>query len=155
MKKLIIIISCIAVISCNEIRECDLNPETELVGLAFFQAPDSTERIPKTVTFDSVTNSSNIRFTRLDTALQFAPVLLDPTSNQISYYFETDSNTFELLLEYRVSKVALYSLDCGGGFSYDSLQASAILIDSIRFDSVAVSFNSVNKNIPVNVEVFF
>ena len=150
MRQLIIILSVIA-FSCNEIRECGLNPNNELVGVGFYETPDSTERIDKTVNFNQITNSRGISYPNLDSIdYQFVGLPLDPTSNQISYYFETDSSNYELLIQYRVNEVALYSLDCGAAFSYDSLRASVI-----RFDSAAITFELVNKNIPINVEVFF
>ena len=152
MRQLIIILSVIA-FSCNEIRECDLNPNTELVGVGFYEIPDSTNAklVDKTVNFLEVANSRNIIFSNLDSInFQFVGLPLDPTANQVSYFFRTDTSLSELLIEYRVNEAALYSLDCGAAFLYDSLRVS-----SLAFDSVAVSFDAINKNIPVNVEVFF
>ncbi len=64
------------------------NPNTELVGIAFYEIPDSlgAQKIAKTVNFNEVINSRNISFSGLDTVLQIAPVLLDPTSNQLPIF---------------------------------------------------------------------
>ena len=58
MRQLIIILS-VAAFACNEIRECDLNPNTELVGIGFYDIPDSlgARLVSKTVNFLEVANS--------------------------------------------------------------------------------------------------
>jgi hypothetical protein len=146
MSRILIVLS-VVIFACNEIRECDLNPNTELVGISFKNYPEKTD---KTSYFKSIYSSNYTVKSGRDT-LQYKGFPLDPTTNKITYYFETDTlGTFDLTLHYRINKVHLYSLDCGASFAYDSLYA-----ESLGFDSIAIISHTVQKNFPVNVEIYF
>ncbi|MFT7233547.1 MAG: hypothetical protein ACI8TA_002772 [Cyclobacteriaceae bacterium] len=145
MRKLIFLLIAMTM-ACNEIRDCTLNPDVEYAVVGFFNSADSLE---KEVIFNAVYNDQFLYYNELDTGVYF-PLPLDPVKRSVTFFLETDSNTFDLTLDYRVRSIQLYSVDCGGGFSYDSLKST-----TTNFDSVTVIGSTINKNILVNVEVYF
>ncbi|MFT6867165.1 MAG: hypothetical protein ACJA08_002004 [Cyclobacteriaceae bacterium] len=145
MRKLIFLLIAMTM-ACNEIRDCTLNPDVEYAVVGFFNSADSLE---KEVIFNAVYNDQFLYYNELDTGVYF-PLPLDPVKRSVTFFLETDSNTFDLTLDYRVRSIQLYSVDCGGGFSYDSLNST-----TTNFDSVTVIGSTINKNILVNVEVYF
>ncbi|MEP0366043.1 MAG: hypothetical protein ABJN36_14985 [Cyclobacteriaceae bacterium] len=145
MRKLVFLLFGLA-LACNEIRECDLDPDVEFAIVGFFNSADSTER---EVAFKSFSTSLSDGVSTIDTGTYYQ-FYLDPTNEEITYYFETDSDTYDMTFTYEINSVNLYSLDCGATFKYDSLQAS-----SNSFDSIAVVGPILNKNITLNVEIYF
>ncbi|MFY0602065.1 MAG: hypothetical protein JXR03_20490 [Cyclobacteriaceae bacterium] len=145
MRKLVVIVFAV-LMGCNEILECELDPNVEYAVVGFYNSADSTE---KEVKFNLVSNSQFAYYDALDSGV-FFPLPLDPSQESITYLFETDSDTYNLTLSYELQAVQLYSLDCGGSFGFDSLKAF-----TTAFDSTAVIGPTINKNILVNVEVYF
>jgi len=145
MRKLVFLLFGLA-LACNEIRECDLDQDVEFVIIGFYNSADSTE---KEVAFKSLASSLSDGVSAIDTGTYYQ-FYLDPMNEEITYYFETDTDTYDMTFNYEINEVNLYSLDCGASFKYDSLEAS-----STNFDSVAVVGPILNKNIPLNVEIYF
>lgn len=145
MRKLIFLLIATAM-ACNEIRECDLNPDIGYAVVGFFNSADKKE---KEVKFNAVYNTKYLYYDELDSGVYF-PLPLDPENPSVTYFLETDSNTYDLTLAYHLRSVQLYSVECGGVFGFDSLKAT-----TTNFDSTAVIAPFINKNILVNVEVYF
>lgn len=144
MRKLVILIF-IAAVGCHDIADCDLDPDLEYAVVGFYNSSDSSTKV---VDFNLLTNT-NSNYSYFDSGA-FLAFPLDPNDQSLTYLFETDSDTYDLTFLYEVSHVQLYAVDCGGSFTYDSLDA-----ETTTFDSVAVIGPILNKNILVNVEVYF
>lgn len=145
MRKLLVLLVGFA-IGCNEIRECDLDSDLEYAVVAFYNASDS---LSKEVAFKSLTISNISGTFGIDTAEAFA-FNLDPTIESLTYFFETDSDTYDLTIDYNIGVVQIYYVDCEPSFRYSISSTSSNL-----FDSVALVGPIINKNIPINVEVYF
>lgn len=146
MRKLLVVLIGIA-FSCNEIKECDLDPNIAFTVMVFYNSSDSTI---KQVNFKSV-ELSNVegRFV-IDSVRTGFAFNLDPAIESITYLFETDSDTYDLTLDYSINDVSIYSIDCEPSLAFSLTEAS-----SSQFDSVALVNPILNKDIPINVEIYF
>ena len=149
MKKIVIL--CLVLLGCNEIRECDLDPNVGYATVVFYEYEDPDET--KLVQFDYfyATKYPAVRYAMDTTAIGFG-LPIDPEASSLTYVMVTDSTDYSLKLDYRTYELRLYSIDCGPSFGYADL-----VVDSIQtnFDSVAVIGSTINKDVPINVEVYF
>ncbi|WP_258102802.1 hypothetical protein [Marinoscillum sp. MHG1-6] len=141
----------IAAFACNEINECDLDPDVGYAVVVFYDYHSPST--PKQTNWNLVYNdqSSYYYYNLEDTSSVFG-LLLTPEDSILTYYWETDSVTYDLTFKYNVEALKIYYPECEPTFEFNNLRVDTT---GILFDSVAVVSGFINKNVPVNVEVYF
>lgn len=145
----------LAIASCQEIKDCELESSTEYAIVRFFEA-DSVEQEPKKkMAFSQVSepNSfyviSTIADTIKDDTVQVMGLFLNPETTEVNYQFETDSITYELYMAY-TPHLRIYYDECEpvSSFKLDSIY-------SPNFDSVVLVNRILDIGVQTNVEVYF
>lgn len=132
------------VISCSPILDCQLDPNSSEMTIDFNHDEVTT------FTFDSVKNGQlSTVFFDGDTTFSSIQVPLTEETNEITYFFFTDSTDYSLQVFYD-SEVNLYGEDCP-----PSVYFSNITLGSYNFDTVIVSNSYLDRRITNNIEVFF
>lgn len=151
---LILIIGIWLMISCQEIKECDLDTSTDYAIAGFYQFIDD-EKEYDTILFDQITEKySDLYYitSRADTTdddtLSLVPLYLDPSDTVVTYVFETRDVDYELTMVY-TKHLRIYYDDCDPVYSYKLDTAY-----SDEFDSVAIYSRLVDKQVSVNVELY-
>lgn len=140
-------------ISCKEIKNCQLVEDTNYAIVRFYRA-DTLPKTVKEVAFleilenDSTFYIHSMRDTLDDDTLTATAVFINPADTLVRYRFLTDSMDFLLQLTYD-RHLRIYDDDCDPVYSFRLKSAS-----SDEFDSVAILNPTLNKNISNNVEIF-
>lgn len=135
--------------ACNEIKECDLDPDIGYAGVAFYNYKSKTLRYTK---WNLVYNDhSSYYYYNEEDSLQGFALPLTPDDSILTYYWETDSITYDLTLKYKTSNVKIYYPECEPSYEFKNLRVDTT---NTLFDSVAVIGEFINKNVPINVEVY-
>jgi len=142
----LVLILLISIWGCNEIEQCQLDPNSEFLVGTFYNIKDSVAR--DTLVFNAVV-PSNQPLNFYDTIIFGAFFPLNPTDTTISYTFMTDSMDYQLSLSYDVLYY-LFSPDCDPSIRYFDLK-----VVETNFDSVAVVGDVLDLQIPINLEIYF
>ncbi|MFT5639951.1 MAG: hypothetical protein ACI9A7_000043 [Cyclobacteriaceae bacterium] len=134
-----VLVLLIVIWGCNEIEQCQLEPNREGFTLGFFKSSDSTAYDSTGFTFITPGVTS-------DSIQSILP--LDPLDTTITYIFGTDSTDYNLVLSYDVIYY-LFSPDCDPSIRFFDLK-----VLSTNFDSVAVISDIVDEQIPTNFEIY-
>lgn len=154
MKKQLLILAIFACFySCNDIEDCQLDPNREAVGTRFVLLKPTEQ--PRPIAFDSIRLDGLFLFD-LDTANSSlkdtisAAILLpiDVAADTSRFSFFTDSIDYFVTLSYD-RQAYIYEVDCPAGQSYSNLRIVNTNIDSIR-----VVQTTLNKNTPTNLEIY-
>ncbi|HCX20306.1 MAG: hypothetical protein CMB80_06740 [Flammeovirgaceae bacterium] len=146
----------LAIASCQEIKDCELESSTEYAWINFYEA-DSLEQYEKTVAFSVVTEESSnfYLYSTLDEdtsaydTTTFMPLWLNSQSNEVHYLFETDSINYELTMLY-TPHLRVYYDECEPVYSFKLDTAY-----SSDFDSVVIVNEVLDWTVGSNVEVYF
>lgn len=141
-------------LSCQEIKDCTLEPSTDYAVVRFYRG-DTSVKTEKTVAFTRVYESevsnyyiSNMADTLEDDTVNVIGLYLNPVDTLVTYLFETDTITYELTMTY-TPHLRIYYDECDPVYSYKLDTAY-----SPNFDSVAIFSEILDKNIPSNVEIY-
>ncbi len=131
-----------AFFSCNNIEDCQLNPFTDYVAMqTIHDAP---------VVFDSLVVSEYGRYVEFaDSARTLWQLPLDILENEVRMDFYTDSMIYFLEMTYQ-KEIKIFDPQCDPVTRYYELE-----VVSHNFDSLVLTNNEVNIQIPINVEVYF
>ncbi len=141
-------------LSCQEIKDCDLESSTDYIILRYYEA-DSADKEPKTVAFSLVWEESNwptVISTMTDTfeddTVSAVGLFINPNDTLVKYFFDTDSIQYDLTLDYK-SHLRIYYDECDPVYSYmlDTAYSS-------NFDSVVVISNILDRDVSTNIEVY-
>ena len=146
----------LAIASCQEIKDCELESSTEYAWVYFYEA-DSVEQYEKTVAFSLVQEESSeyYLFSTLDDdtvvydTTTYMPLLLNGAAHKVKYLFDTDSIQYELTMLY-TPHLRIYYDECEPVYSFK--------LDSVYspdFDSVVLVNKNVDIAVGTNVEVYF
>lgn len=143
-------------ISCQEIKDCDLESSRDYAIIGFFEA-DSVEKENKTVAFSSIYSPdynlyyiSSVADTLDDDTVSATGLYLYSEAEIITYAFNTDSINYELTIEY-TPHLRIYYDECDPVYSYKIDTAY-----SNEFDSVAILYKPLDEYQTVqNLEVYF
>ncbi|WP_258100256.1 hypothetical protein [Marinoscillum pacificum] len=146
----------LAIASCQEIKDCELESSTEYAWVYFYEA-DSVEQYEKTVAFSLVQEESSeyYLFSTLDDdtvaydTTTYMPLLLNGETHEVKYLFDTDSIQYELTMLYE-PHLRIYYDECEPVYSFK--------LDSVYspdFDSVVLVNRNVDIAVGTNVEVYF
>ena len=146
----------LAIASCQEIKDCELESSTEYAWVRFYEV-DSVEQYEKKVSFSLVKEeTSNFYFystlnddtTDYDTT-SFMPLYFNGDTHEVKYLFDTDSIQYELTMIY-TPHLRIYYDECEPVYSFK--------LDSVYspdFDSVVLVNKNVDIAVGTNVEVYF
>lgn len=145
MKKLVFILILIGAFACQDIESCAANDEQGFMILEFRDIESSQA---KKVGF--VIGSGNTTYSGIyssDSTLVGLP--LDPNSTETSFFFLTDTSSFDLTMGYE-TQVSIFDEGCDPSFTFMNL-------DTIQysFDSLSIPGRITNRQIGTNVQVFF
>lgn len=141
-------------ISCNEIKDCDLVNSREFAKVTFYRA-DTTVKTEKEVAFTEIAESGGAFYitsmeqdTTDDDTLFTVDLPVNPAETVVEYRFETDTADFELWLRYR-KHLRIYYEECDPVYNF--------ILDSVRatgFDSVVLAAPLLDVQNPTNVEIY-
>lgn len=146
----------LAIASCQEIKDCELESSTDYVWVRFYEA-DSVEQYEKIVSFSLVKEEASNFYlystldddtTDYDTT-SFMYLYLNGDTHEVKYLFDTDSIQYELTMLY-TPHLRIYYDECEPVYSFK--------LDSVYspdFDSVVLVNRNVDIAVGTNVEVYF
>ena len=152
-----LIIAIWAAISCQEIKDCELDSSRDYAIVGFYEA-DSADQYEKTVAFSKIhapdydfyAISTITDTTTSDDTISVTGLYLYSEEEIITYAFETDSIDYQLTIEY-TPHLRIYYDECDPVYSYKIDTAY-----SDEFDSVAVIFKPLDDfQTEYNLEVYF
>jgi hypothetical protein len=143
-------------LSCQEIKDCELESSTDYAILRYYEA-DSVSQNTKTVAFINVSEvdvsayviSSIFDSDSTNDTVNAVALFTNPTDTLVKYLFETDSIIYDLTLDYKPHLRILYD-ECDPVYSYKLDTAY-----STNFDSVVVRNNILDREVSTNIEVYF
>lgn len=143
----------VGIVACNEIKDCQLDPNRDYVVVAFYNASDSLQ---KRVAFSRVVNEASpyYFYDGADTVTAMA-LPLNPDDSVTTYFLLTDSVNYELRMRYDHS-FFIYAPACPPTFSYKNLVVATDSFDPIsETDSIALISPLLTKDFPLNLEIYF
>ncbi len=141
-------------ISCQEIKDCELDSSTDYAWVNFYQA-DSTDKTEKEVAFSLVTETTS-NFYLLSTAdtvdndtVSVMGLFMNSETEEVNYIFQTDSQDYDLKIQY-IPHLRIYYDECDPVYSFklDSVYSNT-------FDSVVIVNRVLDRVVPSNVEIYF
>lgn len=136
----------IAVLGCNEIKECDLDDNRKFAVIEFYDISNGTIR--DTLIFNQV-YSLQSPYNFADTILEITGLPLDPSGDFTAFIFETDTGDFDLDFTYK-REFSVYSVECDPSIKFYNLAGS-----STAFDSVEIVNPILNRDEFTNVKIYF
>ncbi len=158
MKKFIIILYGLIVLSCQEIENCGTDDNTDFIIVRFF---DLETEAPKTVGFTFTVEGSPYNFVFLadttivgtDTTIvsdsTFILFPLNPLTETTRLQFDSDTSSHFVELSYETS-YSIFDEACDPSLTF-------VNIDTVSqsFDSTVVVGNVTNRLLDTNVEIYF
>lgn len=144
---LICIIGIWLVISCQEIKECELETSREAAIVRFYSI-DTVENV-REVAFDRIDVFNSYDTTLQGDTISLIGLPLNPRTKQITYQFTVDTLEYLLTMEY-TPHLRIYYDECDPVYSYKLDTAY-----SNEFDSVVVANKVLDYAVPTNVEIYF
>ncbi|WP_421874652.1 hypothetical protein [Marinoscillum sp.] len=153
-KGFFIIVGVWLAISCQEIKDCELESSREFAIVRFYRA-DTSVQVTKEVAFSLVTDPqseyyiSSTADTIDDDTVRVMGLWLNPQGTEVNYVMTTDSIDYELKILY-TPHLRIYYDECDPVYSFK--------LDSVyspNFDSVAIANRVLDLAVPTNVEVYF
>ena len=146
MKKLIIILLGLAIISCQDIENCDTDDDQNFMVVRFYDLQSASS---KKVGFTITAENSPYNFAPFtDSTAVGLP--LNPDDTTTTFFFDSDTSHFELEISYDQKQVSIFDPKCDPSYTY-------IGLDTVRqtFDSTVVVGTVTNRQLSTNVEVYF
>ncbi|WP_436514407.1 hypothetical protein [Ekhidna sp. To15] len=146
MKKLTIILLGLAIISCQDIENCDTNDDLDFMVVRFY---DIESESSKKVGFTITAENSPYSFTPFTDSTGVG-LPLNPEDTTTTFFFDSDTSHFELEISYDELQVTIFDPQCDPSYTF-------IGIDTVRqtFDSTVVVGTVTNRQISTNVEIYF
>lgn len=142
-----------ALMACNEIKDCQLDPNREYATMLFYSFDslmlDTPKKTLKALDYNGMEISTYPDVVFEGDSTTSLGLFLNSGDTTITYRFITDSLTYELQLGYQHS-LFLYDLECPPTFSYKNLAPS-----SGQFDSILVVSPILKNDFPLNLEIYF
>lgn len=143
-------------ISCNEIKDCELETSTDFAIVGFYRFIED-EKAFDTLVFDLIKEKNSDRFyissTELDEiaddTISIVGLPLNPADTIVTYVFEREGVDHELTLVY-TNHLRIYYDECDPVYSYKLDTAYGD-----QFDSVAIFNRVIDRAVASNVEIYF
>ncbi|XOV92469.1 MAG: DUF6452 family protein [Bacteroidota bacterium] len=145
--RIILFFALIGMLSCNEIKECELDENRKFANIEFYYA--GSELPIDSLIFDEIYSPASPYISLQDTFLGGFGLPLDPAIDLTEYIFKTDSGEYNLSFTYQ-REFSVYSVDCDPSVKFYDLTCT-----SLSFDSIAVINPILNRDELTNVEVYF
>ena len=148
MKKLVILLSILSIVCCNDIENCDANDNRDFMILRFYDIETKSEKkVGFQVTSGDFIYGEGFYFE--DSTAIGLP--LNPNSETITFLFDSiyTSMSYEIEMSYK-TQLSIFDPDCNPFFIYSN-------IDTIRytFDSLSIPGTITNRQLNTNVEIYF
>lgn len=144
---LIYIISGLIFFSCNDIKDCQLVDDTNVVVFALFDRDTTSQR--ESIDFTSITMADlDIPILNFDTTLSVFALPVNTFDSVASFYFESELGQDTMVISYQ-NQYYIYFEECDPAQSFFDLK-----VISHTFDSVNVVNSDLNDEIVRNVEVY-
>lgn len=130
---------------CNEIKDCQLDSNSDLVVVVFSDLNDQG----LIFSFDSIKLSEPEQVVFGTDTITGLLLPLDLNTNEVEYTFYTDTTDYILQLTYN-TEITLYDSQCEPSYRFYALDAQ-----SEQFDSIRVVSDLLNTKILLNLEIYF
>jgi len=137
----------LALISCNDIKDCQLKDDTSGVVIALFDL--DTTSVTERLDFTSITIENLERpLLNVETTLSAFALPVNKLDTTITYFFESDAGMDTMVLSYK-SQYYIFFEECDPAQRFFDLK-----VISHTFDSTSVVNTELNNEIIRNVEVY-